>query len=77
MREGRPDSDRPGCDGVNPKVEIYQTADGWRWRLLAADGETLATSGEYGNEVEAERALKRTASAMYTATDKLKRGSAS
>lgn len=29
-----------------PLLEIYKAADGWRWRLKAANGKTVCESGE-------------------------------
>lgn len=28
------------------KAEIYKAKDGWRWRIIAANGKILADSGE-------------------------------
>lgn len=28
------------------KFEYYEASDGWRWRLLATNGQTIATGGE-------------------------------
>lgn len=29
-----------------PEIQKYQAKDGWRWRLVAANGRTVADSGE-------------------------------
>jgi len=40
---------------------VYQARDGWRWRLVAANGKIIAESGEaYVSEYNAVRAAKRT-----------------
>lgn len=31
---------------TGPRFHVYEAADGWRWRLLAANGRTVADSGE-------------------------------
>lgn len=38
---------------------MYQALDGWRWRLLAANGRTIADSGEaYTRRRDCERAVE-------------------
>jgi uncharacterized protein YegP (UPF0339 family) len=38
-------------------VTVYKAADGWRWRMKAANGRTVADSGEaYSTKRGAERA---------------------
>jgi uncharacterized protein YegP (UPF0339 family) len=38
-------------------ITVYKAADGWRWRMKAANGRTVADSGEaYGSKRGAERA---------------------
>jgi len=41
------------------KFEVFEARDGWRWRLKAANGATVATSGErFDNRSNAERAAE-------------------
>ena len=37
------------------KVQMFQGADGWRWHLVAGNGEILATSEAYDSRSNAER----------------------
>jgi uncharacterized protein YegP (UPF0339 family) len=40
--------------------ELYKAADGWRWRLVAANGRIIADSGEaYTRRYDAARAITR------------------
>jgi hypothetical protein len=43
------------------KTELFQGADGlWRWRVQAANGQIIASSGEsYSSKWNAKRAAKR------------------
>jgi len=42
-----------------PRFQTYEARDGWRWRLLAANGRTIADSGEaYTRKPDAGRAVK-------------------
>lgn len=42
-----------------PRFTVYQAADGFRWRLLAANWRLIAESGEaYSRRRDAERAVK-------------------
>ena len=42
-----------------PTFDIYAAADGWRWRLLAANGRIIAESGEaYTRQRDCRRAVK-------------------
>ncbi len=42
------------------RFEIYQANDGWRWRLIAANGNIVADSGEaYSSKWNAKRAVRR------------------
>ena len=47
--------------GPNDTPEIFQDKAGeWRWRLIAGNGEIIATSGEgYVNETHARQMIKR------------------
>lgn len=41
-----------------PVIEKYRAADGWRWRLVASNGKTVAESGEaYTRQHGASRAI--------------------
>ncbi len=44
-----------------PKFEVYEGKDGWRWRLVAANGRILCTGESHTRKADAERALKTTA----------------
>lgn len=40
--------------GSGGNTEVYESADGWRWRTRSANGEIVAESGEgYVNRVHA------------------------
>lgn len=40
------------------RAEVYEAADGWRWRIFAANGENVGNGSEaYDNKFNAERAL--------------------
>lgn len=42
-----------------PRFQVYEAADGWRWRLLAANNRLIAESGQaYSRERDANRAVK-------------------
>ena len=42
------------------KFELYQAADGWRWRLRAANRRTVADSGEaYSTRAHCRRAVSK------------------
>ena len=40
-----------------PKFETFQAADGWRWRLVAGNGEIVATGEAYTSHSKARRAV--------------------
>lgn len=41
-------------------VQVYEAADGWRWRLKAFNGRIVADSGEaYVTQANAKRAARR------------------
>ena len=47
------------------KFELYQAADGWRWRLRAANRRTVADSGEaYTTKQHARRAISKVVDGM-------------
>ena len=39
-----------------PKFTVYQSRDGWRWRLTAANGRIIATGEAHTRKADAERA---------------------
>ena len=46
-------------------ITVYKAADGWRWRMKAANGRTVADSGEaYSSKRAAERAAYALVSAL-------------
>lgn len=41
-------------------IELYQAADGWRWRMIARNGRIIADSGEaYTRKASARAAVGR------------------
>lgn len=48
-------------------IHVYRARDGWRWRLKAANGRIVATSGEaYVSKANAQRAADRLTGATIT-----------
>ena len=46
---------------TQPETPFYNSADGWRWRLVAGNGEIVAASSEaFHDRDEAEANLERT-----------------
>ena len=46
-------------DAVTPRyAELYSSSDGWRFRIKAGNGETLATGESYVDKRDAVRAIK-------------------
>lgn len=42
------------------RIQVYKGRDGWRWRMVAANGRKVATSGEaFASEANADRAADR------------------
>ena len=39
-----------------PRFQVYQSRDGWRWRLLAGNGRIIATGEAHTRRRDAERA---------------------
>lgn len=61
------DHDGPGVK-AHPHFDIYQDADDqWRWRVKAANGETVASGESHTRREDAERAFATAASAMMSA----------
>jgi uncharacterized protein YegP (UPF0339 family) len=50
-------------------VTVYKAADGWRWRMKAANGRTVADSGEAysGEAYSTKRGAERAAYTMIDA----------
>jgi uncharacterized protein YegP (UPF0339 family) len=43
-----------------PTIRVYQSADGWRWRMVAPNGRVIADSGEaYSRRGNALRAATK------------------
>ena len=58
-----------------PTLDIYKARDGWRWRLVAANGNILADSGEaYTRRASAALGCMRAVRAMCVATVTLLQG---
>jgi len=43
------------------RFEIYEATDGWRWRLVAANGEIVAIGEAYASKWNAKRAVRKLA----------------
>lgn len=41
-----------------PKFEVYPAPDGWRWRLIAANGRIVATGEAHPRKADAVRAAQ-------------------
>jgi uncharacterized protein YegP (UPF0339 family) len=50
--------------GSRVRVELFQGKDGWRWHLVAANGEILASSEGYSSKQAAERTAKLVSDAL-------------
>lgn len=44
-----------------PRFQIYKARDGWRWRLVAANGRIVATGEAHTRKRDAVRACQRVA----------------
>jgi len=42
-----------------PRFEVYKARDGWRWRLVAANGRIVATGEAHTRKADAIRAAAR------------------
>lgn len=42
----------------NPRFTVYEAADGWRWRLQAANNRVLASGEAHTRKQDAERAVQ-------------------
>lgn len=40
-----------------PRFDVYKSADGWRWRLVAANGRILCQGESHTREADAFRAV--------------------
>jgi uncharacterized protein YegP (UPF0339 family) len=40
------------------RFETYEAPDGWRWRLVAGNGEIVASGEAYSRERDAKRAAR-------------------
>lgn len=50
------------------RFQIYQDAEGyWRWRLIAANGEAVASGEAYTRQADARRAVADVKAAAYRA----------
>ena len=45
----------------DPRFQVYRAADGWRWRLRAANGRIVATGEAHNRKRDAVRACQRIA----------------
>jgi len=56
--------------GKTMKLEIYEAADGWRWRVTARNGEIVAASSEaFARKYGAKRNLRTTIRALFALAD--------
>lgn len=39
------------------RFDVYESKDGWRWRLIAANGRILASGEAHTRKADAERAI--------------------
>ena len=51
-----------------PRYEVYPAPDGWRWRLVAANGRIVATGEAHTRKGDAVRACARLASLAESAS---------
>ncbi len=51
------------------KAEIYQSKDGWRFRIKAGNGEVVATGEAYSSEDGAKKGVAAVARAASEAVD--------
>ena len=49
------------------RFEVYPSKDGWRWRLIAANGRILCTGEAHTRERDAWRAVQTTVEACSRA----------
>ena len=54
-----------------PRFTVYEAADGWRWRLVAANGRIIATGEAHTRERDAWRAVASVREAAALARDDL------
>lgn len=52
-------------------IEIFESKDGWRYRVKGANGEILASSEAYTREVDAERGALDLAAEMRSWTEQM------
>lgn len=52
-----------------PRFEVYRARDGWRWRLIAANGRIVATGEAHDRKRDAVRAVQRITDIAITAAD--------
>ena len=45
----------------HPTFEVYESADGWRWRLRAANSQIVASGEAYASRSKAWRAVRTVA----------------
>lgn len=48
-----------------PRFQVYKAADGWRWRLLAANNRIIATGEAHTRRRDAERAVATVREAVW------------
>ena len=52
-----------------PRFTVYQARDGWRWRLVAANGRIIAAGEAHTRERDAWRAVEAVREAAALARD--------
>lgn len=60
-----------------PKFVVYKAADGYRWRLVAANGRIVATGEAHTRRRDAERAAAHVAVLAYYADQPLRSANSS
>lgn len=53
---------------TGPRFEVYKARDGWRWRLVAANGRIVATGEAHTRKTDAIRAAARLSELSEQAT---------
>jgi uncharacterized protein YegP (UPF0339 family) len=47
------------------RIEVYEAADGWRWRRVAGNNEKLSSGEQHRDRTDAERAARRANPDLY------------
>jgi uncharacterized protein YegP (UPF0339 family) len=55
-------------------IELFQSKDGWRWRLMGRNGRILATSESYSSRGMCRKTVARVLAAGFTGKIQVKDG---